>query len=54
MEDNKFGTVFADGKILNLDSASIEEVEKCLDNVEKTKKVADNKLSELYFEIRNG
>ena len=53
MEDNKFGTVFADGKILNLDSASINEIEKCLNNVEKTKKIADDKLNELYFEIRN-
>ena len=53
MENDKFGTVFVDGKILNLDSASIDEIEKCIKDVEKLQSVVSNKINELYLEIKN-
>lgn len=54
MNDNDFGTIFADGKIINLNSASIEDVERCMDNVSKMQQAANNKLNEIYYEIENG
>ena len=53
MENDKFGTIFVNGKILNLDSASIDEIEKYIQDVEKLQSVVSNRTNELYLEIKN-
>lgn len=47
------GETFVDGRIVNLDTAEISDLERYLKNVEKSKEISKLKLDKLMEEIKS-
>ena len=50
---SEFGEIFANGRIINLDKASIADLERYLKDIQKNKDLVKIKLDNLVDEIKN-
>ena len=53
MEKNSLGEIFVEGRIINLDSTKIEDIETYLKDVQKSKKEQKDRLNSLLEQIYN-
>lgn len=55
MDGNKnvLGDTFINGRMINLDSANIEDLERYLKELEQSKDIAMNNFNKIIEEIRN-
>lgn len=53
MNTEKLGEIFVDGKIINLESSSIEELDAMLEQINSQKEIIVNRIDAILEEIQN-
>ena len=53
MVNEKLGEIFVDGRIINLDNASIEVLDSTLNEINLQKEKVMNRINKLLAEIQN-